>query len=131
DRTRGLVMQDALHLVPFLAVVLWALPVYLMSGADKLAFSHRLQAGARPLLIVVADPLKYVSGVSYAVATVLFLRRHRERVKESYSSIERVNLRWLLWLGAAATTIWVVATALDLLETTGTLRLGPSDDFVA
>lgn len=130
DRERGLRWRDALHLVPFVGLVLAALPIYLMSGAEKVAFYHRLLADQRPPLLQLADPLKLVSGIAYTVATILFLRRHRERVKESYSTLERVNLRWLLWLGAAAAGIWTLAVAFHVLESTGTVRLGRGDEIV-
>ncbi|HEX7121501.1 MAG TPA: hypothetical protein VF178_03955, partial [Gemmatimonadaceae bacterium] len=101
DRRHGFTWRDALHLVPFLAVVIAGLPIYLLSGAGKIALFHQFESGYRPLLLQIADPLKYVSGLTYTTATIVFLQRHRERVKDSYSSTERVNLRWLLWLGAA------------------------------
>ena len=69
------------------------LPVYLMTGADKLTFYRRIQAGDVPPSIAVALPLKLLSGVIYATITLLFLRRHHDMVKASYSSVERVNLR--------------------------------------
>jgi len=131
DRSRGLTWRDALHFVPFLAVVIAGLPIYLMSGSDKIAFYHQLQNGVRPLLLRVADPLKLISGVTYAVVTIVFLHRHRERVKESYSSTERVNLRWLLWLGIAAGSIWALAVVFQLLESVGMARFGRGDDYVA
>jgi len=131
DRTRGLKRLDALHFVPFVAVVIAGLPVYLMSGADKIAYYHRLQSGELPLLITVTDPLKLISGVIYATITIVFLRLHRERVKESYSSTERVTLRWLLWLAAAGAVIWIVALGSPVLEAAGILRTGRGDDFVA
>jgi len=130
DRTRRLTRRDALHFVPFLAVIVAGLPIYLMSGAEKIAFYHDLQSGAQPLLIRVADPLKLVSGVTYATVTIVFLKRHRELVKESYSSTERVNLRWLLWLGSAAAIIWLLAVVFQVLESTGVLRVGRGDDVV-
>ena len=37
DRNHRLTRLDALHFVPFLAAVLVGLPIYLMSGAEKLA----------------------------------------------------------------------------------------------
>lgn len=131
DRNRPLVWRDALHLVPFLATVIGGLPIYLMSGAEKIAFYEGLLRGDRPLIAVIADPLKLVSGVSYATITVVFLRRHRERVKESYSSTERVNLQWLLWLGEAAAAIWALAVGLQVLESTVGLRVGVGDDLVS
>ena len=131
DRDRRLTRRDALHFVPFLATVVAGLPIYLMSGAEKIAFYQRLLSGYRPLLFVIANPLKFVSGVTYAVLTIVFLARHRERVKESYSSTERVNLRWLMWLGAAAATIWMLAVTFEVLESSGVVQLGRGDEVIS
>jgi AraC-like DNA-binding protein len=131
DQGHRLTRRDALHFVPFLATVVMGLPVYLMSGPDKIAWYHRLLAGDAPTWIQIADPLKYVSGIAYVVATIVFLRRHRERVKNSYSSTERVNLRWLLWLGGAATAIWMLAIGVGVAESTQMVRAAGGDDLVA
>jgi len=130
DRTRGLRRWDALHLIPFAAVVLVGLPIYAMSGAEKIAFSEQLQAGVRPLTLRVFDPLKYVSGLAYSVATVAVLRRHRRRIEDSYSSLERVNLRWLLRLTLAGGTIWALATAFHVTDQLIHRPLGFSEDGV-
>lgn len=131
DRTRQLTPRDALHFVPFAAVVLIGLPVYLMSGTDKIAFYHRITSGDVPPSIAVALPLKLLSGVIYATVTLLFLRRHHELVKASYSSVERVNLRWLLWLCWGAAAIWVVAVLSNVLESVGIEKVGFGDDVIA
>ncbi|HXI19538.1 MAG TPA: helix-turn-helix domain-containing protein [Gemmatimonadales bacterium] len=131
DRSRRLTRWDALHFVPFLAVVIAGLPIYLMSGADKVAFFHQLRSGVHPPLIRIVDPLKYVSGVTYAALTIAFLRRHQGRVRESYSTVERVNLRWLLWLGAGAAAIWLLAVGVQVLETAGVARIARQDTYIA
>jgi len=130
DRNRGLTRFDALHFLPVAAVIVAGLPIYLMSGAEKIDFYHRLQHGERTLLLQIADPLKFVSGAIYATATIVFLQRHRERVKESYSSTERVNLRWLFWLGCGAAVVWFLAIASQLGESAGVMRVGRGDDIV-
>jgi len=130
DRSRRFTWRDALHFVPFVATVIAGLPVYLMSGEEKVAFYHQIQSGHVTPMIALTTPLKFVSGVVYTALTLAFLRRHRERVKESYSSIERVNLRWLVWLGAGAAAVWALAVALELLEGAGILRVTRSDDFI-
>jgi len=124
DRARGLRRWDVLHFVPFVAVVIWGLPVYTLSGAEKIAFAERLQAGLRPASFGVIDTLKYVSGIAYSIATIVFLRRHRRRIEDSYSSLEHVNLRWLLVLTLAGAAIWLLATVfhvVDLLRPPGTV----------
>lgn len=131
DRGRRLRWWDGLHFLPFVAAVIGALPVYFMSGAEKLAFYRELQQGMVTPLMRVVDPAKYVSGISYAATTILFLRRHRARVKDNYSSIERVNLRWLLLLAVGGAAIWGLATMLEVMELVDHPLLEGDDDVVA
>lgn len=130
DRTRRFTARDTLHLLPFAAVVLGGLPIYLMSGPEKIAFFQRLQNGDVPQLFRVLDPLKLISGIAYATLTIVFLRRHHEQVKASYSSTERVNLRWLLWLGVATAAVWALAVVFQVLESAALVRIGRGDDIV-
>jgi len=116
DRSRRLTWWDALHFVPFLAAVVMGLPIYLESGADKVALYHALQQGVRPPLIQLFDPLKLLSGVTYAALTLLFLRRHRARIRDNYSSLEHVNLQWLVRLAAAAAAIWILAVVFHVTQ---------------
>ena len=131
DRARGLRRRDALHFLPFVLVVAAALPIYLMSAAGKMALLEQIRQGSVPLLIRVVDPLKYVSGIAYAVVTLAALRRHRARIQESYASLERVNLRWLLRLAGASAAIWALATALAMTDAADRAFFERSDDVIA
>lgn len=131
DSTRRVTRRDIVHFVPFIVVVLIALPIYLSSGPEKLAFLDRMRSGDVPPLIRAVDPFKYFSGIFYAILTLLVLKQHRARVKDSYSSTDRVNLNWLLWLGGAAAAIWLMAIIFELLEVTQGLRVERGDDFIA
>ncbi len=131
DRTRRLTRWDALHFAPFALAIAAGLPIYLMSGADKIVFYQALQRGERPLLLQVLDPLKLLSGVTYAAATLLFLRRHRARMRENYSSLEHVNLQWLVRLAAAAAAIWVLAVVFQVTELLQNPAFRRGDDFIA
>jgi AraC-like DNA-binding protein len=131
DRARRLRLWDALHFMPFVVMVLAGLPIYLKSGAEKIEFYQLLQQGVRPPLVSLTDILKYGSGISYTWVTILFLRRHRTRVKDSYSSIERVNLQWLLHLAAGAAVIWVAAAVFHFTEVAAYPLLDRPDDVVA
>ncbi len=106
--------RAALHFAPVVAILIVTLPIYLQSGADKIALYDRLTAGDVPTLLVVLDPFKYVSGLAYSAATVLYLRMHRRRVEDSYSNTERVNLRWLQSLAGAAAAIWLLAVIVGI-----------------
>lgn len=122
DRSWRFTRRALIHFVPVLVMMILASPYYMMSGAEKIAAYERWRVGEIPTAIKTLDPLKYVSGIGYTVATVLYLRRHRRRIEDSYSNTARVNLIWLLWLAAAAGSIWLLATTLRVAEVASGLR---------
>jgi len=127
DRSWRFRPRTYLHFVPVAITVFAASPYYLMGGAEKLALLDRMNAGNVPVQIAAIDPLKYVSGIGYTIATAMYLRRHRNAVEQSYSNTARVNLRWLLALTAAGAGIWLLATLLRFTAP----NAGPRDDQVA
>jgi len=112
DRAWRIDRRQLLHFAPLAITTLNALPYLLMSGAEKIAVYARLVSGEVPPRITLLEPTKYLSGIAYSVATIAYLRRHRQRVEDSYSNTERVNLRWLLWFAAGAAGVWLIATVL-------------------
>src|SRR5262245_37390380 len=117
DRSRGLSRWDWLHFVPATLAVVTALPIYLMSGPEKIAwYQTGLRTGQVTWAVALFTQLKLVSGVTYTVVTLLFLRRHRARIQDNYSSLEHVNLQWLMRLTVGAAAVWVVAVVVNLIQ---------------
>jgi AraC-like DNA-binding protein len=131
DGSRRLRARDAAHFAPLLVVLIAGSPIYLMSGADKIALFDRLQSGDAPTTIRLLEPTKYLSGIVYSLLTIVHLRQHRRRIRNSYSSTERVNLLWLLWLSAAVATIWLLAIAVDVASTLPIPIWSHRDDLVS
>jgi AraC-like DNA-binding protein len=131
DADRDMRPRDWLHLAPPLLVVLVSLPIYLMSGPEKVALYERMVAGDVPTLLGVVDPTKFLSGIVYSVATVRQLNRHRRRVEDSYSTTEHVTLRWLLWLTGSSVAIWLLAVGLAIADRLPLGERGDRDDLVA
>ena len=107
------------------------MPIYLETGPEKIALYERLQLGDAPPLIRFLDPFKYISGVGYSAATLVYLRQHRRRVEESYSTTERVNLRWLIWLSGAAAAVWLMTVLGSVYDFTLKPLRPRSDDLAA
>jgi AraC-like DNA-binding protein len=124
DRSWRFTRRTLVHFVPVAISVCLAAPYYIMSGPEKVAMYDRWVAGNVPTGLTIIDPLKYVSGIAYSAATVLYLRRHRRRIEHSYSNTARVNLSWLLRLAAAAGVIWLMASTLRLTGVSTRLRDG-------
>lgn len=124
DRSWRFTSRELLHFVPVTVVVIAAIPFYMMSGAEKIATWERWSVGGVGGALAYLDSSKYVSGVAYSTATALYLVRHRRDVEASYSNIDRVNLRWLLWLCAASGGIWVMVTGLKIAHVSTAMRDG-------
>lgn len=122
DRSWRFERRTWIHFVPVAINTLATSPYFFLSGTEKLAMLDRWLAGVVPLQLVILDPFKYVSGIAYSVATVVYLRRHRREIEHSYSNIGRVNLAWLMMLTIAAFGIWLMATSLRLLDVAGLVR---------
>jgi AraC-like DNA-binding protein len=132
DHSRRFTRMDWLHFVPAALAVVGALPVYLLSGPAKLAwYEHAVQTGDVGWTVLVFTPLKLLSGITYTVVTLLFLRRHRARIKDNYSSLERVNLQWLWWLATAAAVVWVVAVVVNFIQWPEGPTSQRGEDFIA
>jgi AraC-like DNA-binding protein len=122
DRSWRFTSRALWHFVPVAVVVTLSWSIYTLSGAEKIAlFQEWVTRGITPPLKYI-DPLRYLSGISYSVATMLYLRGHRRDVEQSYSNIARVNLRWLLWFSVATGSIWVMATGFKVSRASVSLR---------
>jgi hypothetical protein len=114
DRAWHFRQRHWIHFAPAVIAVLVSFPFYAMSGADKVAMYARFATGDVPMRFVILEPTKFISGISYSIATVLYLRRHARTMEESYSNVARVNLRWLLLLAGTAAATWALATGLEV-----------------
>lgn len=127
----GLTRWDLLLFIPFVATVAYGFPVYLMEGGQKIAFYEALLRGEDRLHLAAIDNLKVVFGVACTVLSLRLLRRHAERVKSTYSDIERVGFRWLRSLTWAGTAIWSLALVLQLLVLSGLHSVQRFDDIIS
>jgi AraC-like DNA-binding protein len=116
DRSWRFERRHLLHFLLPALVLLAGLPIYLQSGAAKIATYQRLLDGDVPARIALLEPTRYASGIAYSVLTMLYLRRHRRQLEDNYSNTARRNLTWLLWLAGAAAATWLIATTLNITD---------------
>jgi len=122
DRAWRFTPKALVHFVPAVVSIVVGFQFYMMGPAEKIAAYDRWTRGGMPPQIALIDPLKYVSGIAYSAATVLYLRRHRRHIQDNYSNTARVNLVWLGWLAGSAMAIWAFATTLRLTGANAPVR---------
>jgi AraC-like DNA-binding protein len=113
-RTRSL-----LHFVPFALIVVYLAPFYGQGGTEKIAFLHALLREGAPLDVALIGHLQYPHVIAYVALTVRLLKRHRARLRNTHSYMERINLLWLRNLTIGIVAVWTLATGLHLLDIAG------------
>jgi AraC-like DNA-binding protein len=89
--------------------MLYFTPFILGSAEAKIEMVHSVMRDEDPFDIRLIENLKYVHGIIYVLLTIRLLRRHRSRLKDRFSSIERINLNWLRYLTIGIVFVWSVA----------------------
>lgn len=124
------------HFVPFLLLLLYMLPFYMQAGADKLAFLNDPGAQQpRAAIMGWINHTKLIHALAYVGGTFVLLKKHRARIRDTFTTTEQINLVWLrnLLLGIIVLTgFTVVLYLLSLQRPAPVLGLDPGalyDDF--
>ena len=88
--------KDSIHFFPFLI------------GVPICLFRFNLEK-----IIALAGVL---SGISYCLFTLVRLKEHHKKIKETFSTVEKINLRWILNLTTGLLVIWGVASILVIFK---------------
>lgn len=110
DSSSKLQKIDYLHFIPFAILLIYMIPFYSGSATDKLAMLHEnISHLPSTYGLGIINTLKVMHGLSYVAAIVYMLISYRKRLKDSYSSIEKINLNWLQHFITGAALLAVVA----------------------
>jgi AraC-like DNA-binding protein len=97
-----------LHLVPFFILVLLAFPFYVLSAEEKIEVFENQGRGFEwysQLQSIVFT----VAGLSYSIASIWQIRRHRKLALNSFSNMDKKMLRWLEFLAVGLVIIWLIS----------------------
>lgn len=104
--------NDIVHLIPFFAVIGLLFPFYLWSADEKIAYVYR---SVIPLERKVRESAQLIQRLFYLYLSVRLILQHRKRIRDNYSSIEKINLRWLLLLLSATVIILAAGFVLGII----------------
>lgn len=97
-----------LHLIPPLLSYLYLLRYYIfLPHLEQLALFESKGAGHETFMLVhfIAVAL---SGTGYIIWSILLLRKHRKNILDRFSSVEKINLRWLQFLIYGLAIVWSI-----------------------
>lgn len=104
DRTILLRPRDLLHGIPFVLFVLLMMPGYLAGREEKMREILRTRDYlVAPEFLLIAT-LQVIHVFAYMIAVLKVLSRYNMSIRNTKSSLERINLRWL----RMGTTLYLV-----------------------
>lgn len=97
-----------LHLIPFLILVLPAIPFYILSAKEKIEVFENEGRGFEWYSQLQSIVLT-VSGLAYSIASIWQIRKHRKKVQNSFSNLDKKMLGWLEFLAVGLAIIWLIS----------------------
>jgi AraC-like DNA-binding protein len=97
----------AFHFLPVCIVYVYLIPFFLLPIDQKIAIYQARGAGYE-LFMQLKFYAIVLSGVSYVIWGEVLLRRHEKNVREQFSEVESINLRWLQVLTYGLGAIWIL-----------------------
>ena len=95
-------------------------PVYLLHAIPYLLFvielwinlHYAMTDQMRPSFLEITSTIRSMSntflGPVYAITSLIYLRKHKQKISHHFSYTEEVNLRWLTYVIAVTCSIWIM-----------------------
>ncbi|MDD9966104.1 MAG: helix-turn-helix domain-containing protein [Myxococcales bacterium] len=101
-----------LHALPFLGHAIYMMGVFYLQDAEtKLALARAHVAGDVLPGMVFFMGVQILQAVAYQTAAYVSLRRYRRRMRDYYSDLTAIDLRWLLVMVLGSASVWAVVAA--------------------
>lgn len=96
-----------LHFLPFGIAVLFLIPFFALPFQEKLNVFQNEGKGYENLILILYGAI-LLSGIVYALLSLKKLSKHQKTISETFSSTEKINLRWLQYLILGSSIIWII-----------------------
>jgi AraC-like DNA-binding protein len=100
------------HFLPFLLLVLLAMPFYMISAAEKLEVYQHKGAGYE-WYSTIQEVMIIVLGFGYSAWSLVRIHRHRTKIRQWFSNTDKITLRWLEYLSIGLGIIWLLVLFFD------------------
>ncbi len=95
------------HFVPAVAMYAYLGTFFVLPMDEKIQVYRNHGAGHEGFLLIKSFVIA-ASGIFYVIWSALLLRRHRNNIRDQFSDLDRINLRWLQILTVGLGGIWLL-----------------------
>ena len=96
-----------LHFLPFAVSYLYLTTYFRLPAEEKINIFKNEGAGYEPYLLI-SNVITALSGIIYVIWSTALLRKHKRRILNHFSDLEKINLQWLQMLTIGMGGIWLL-----------------------
>lgn len=105
------------HFILFGVFYLYFLfPFYLQSGCFKIAYIREIEQHGPPLSLVLFSWAVLFQGLFYMIATFRVLNRYSQAIKDTFSTLDKINLNWLKTITVLTMIVWILGIIIEFLQ---------------
>jgi AraC-like DNA-binding protein len=128
---RRLEKRDWLHFLPYVIFKAYMLPFHFSSAPEKLQFIQNMADAGEPFALICFEWVMILQGNIYMILSLLLLREYSKTIKNTFSSIDKINLSWLRNITIGTAGIWLLVFILNILPVIGLTMTENADQFIA
>lgn len=95
------------HLLPLLITYAYLIPFFCLPAAQKIDVFQQNGKGYEIFQFILLLTVM-LSGLAYVIGSSILLNQHKESIRNQFSDIEAINLRWLQFLTYGLGIIWIL-----------------------
>ena len=97
-----------LHFVPFIVYKIFYVQVVLLSKEELNNIVAQVEQNNPPLHITIFAVAVAVQGLIYVIIALFVFREYLQKIKLTFSTIEKINLAWLRYFTIMALFVWII-----------------------
>jgi AraC-like DNA-binding protein len=90
-----------------------------MSKEELYAIFVQIDQNERPFHIILSSLMISIVGVVYMIVALVVFKHYSDKIQNVYSSLDKVNLKWLRFFTYAALFVWTIVLIQSILSTFG------------
>ena len=95
-----------LHFLPAIICYIYLIEFFSRPAQEKLYVVMNKGIGYETFVAIKFYAI-IISGITYVTWTLILLKKHQKKIKDNFSDIERINLKWLQYLTYGVAIIWL------------------------
>lgn len=97
-----------LHFIPFILFKIYYLQVFFLSKEELNNIIRQVEQNNPPLHLLISGIAVAVQGLIYVIVALFVFREYLQKIKLTFSTIEKINLNWLRYFTIMALFVWII-----------------------